>query len=155
MESWILKIAEKIKKTPTVQDFTDMYHLCLELKKTDIPLAVKYLVGLTNACEKAMLSGEYDKDVVQLYGLYKQVLLSAAPYHFESYLLYTEWNREPEKKFYPPRRRVLKQVVDALQDLEDDRLDILTISMPPGSGKTTLAIFYLTWLQVSILTNRC
>ena len=144
MEQLILKLAKKTKKT--LQDFTDMYHLCLELKKTDIPLAVKYLVELSAECEKAMLSGEYDKDVVQLYGLYKQVLLSAAPYHFESYLLYTEWNRDPEKKFYPPRRKVLKQVVDALQDLEDDRLDILTISMPPGSGKTTLAIFYLTWL---------
>ena len=116
MESWIKKISQKNKKT--VQDFTDMYHLCLELKKTDIPLAVKYLVELSAECEKAMLSGEYDKEVVQLYGLYKQVLLSSAPYHFESYLLYTEWNREPEKKFYPPRRRVLKQVVDALQDLE-------------------------------------
>lgn len=146
MESWILKISEKIKKTPEVQDFTDMYHLCLELKKTDIPLAVKYLVELSTECENAMLSGKFDKDIAVLYGLYKNVLLTAAPYHFESYLLYTEWNREPEKKFYPPRRRVLKQVVDALQDLEDDKLDILTISMPPGSGKTTLAIFYLTWL---------
>ena len=144
MEQLILKISQKNKKT--LQDFTDMYHLCLELKKTDISLAVRYLVELSTECERAMLSGEYDKDVVSLYGLYKQVLLSAAPYHFESYLLYTEWNREPEKKFYPPRRRVLKRVVDALQDLEDDKLDILTISMPPGSGKTTLAIFYLTWL---------
>ena len=144
MEQLILKISQKNKKT--LQDFTDMYHLCLELKKTDISLAVRYLVELSTECERAMLSGEYDKEVVSLYGLYKQVLLSAAPYHFESYLLYTEWNREPEKKFYPPRRRVLKRVVDALQDLEDDKLDILTISMPPGSGKTTLAIFYLTWL---------
>ena len=144
MEQLILKISQKNKKT--LQDFTDMYHLCLELKKTDISLAVRYLVELSTECERAMLSGEYDKEVVSLYGLYKQVLLSAAPYHFESYLLYTEWNREPEKKFYPPRRRVLKRVVDALQDLEDDKLDILTISMPPGSGKTTLAIFYLTGL---------
>ena len=146
MRELILKISQKIKKTPEVQDFTDMYHLCLEMKKTDIPLAVKYLVELSTECEKAMLSGRFDKDIANLYGVYKKVLLTAAPYHFESYLLYTEWNREPEKKFYPPRRRVLKQVVDALQDLEDDKLDILTISMPPGSGKTTLAIFYLTWL---------
>lgn len=34
----------------------------------------------------------------------------------------------------------------ALQDLEDDKLDLLAISLPPGSGKTTLAIFYLTWI---------
>ena len=57
-----------------------------------------------------------------------------------------EWNRDPEKKFYPPRRKVLKQVVDALQELADDKLDLLAVSLPPGSGKTTLAIFFLTWL---------
>jgi predicted phage terminase large subunit-like protein len=73
--------------------------------------------------------------------------LVAAPHHFESFLLYIESNREPSKKFYPPRRKVLKQVVDALQELEDDKLDLLAISLPPGSGKTTLAIFYLTWLS--------
>jgi predicted phage terminase large subunit-like protein len=33
-----------------------------------------------------------------------------------------------------------------MQDLEDDKLDLLAISLPPGAGKTTLAIFYLTWV---------
>ena len=144
MEQYIKKFFKKTKKT--LQDFTDIYHLCLELRKTDLPKAVKYMVELSAECEKAMLSGKYDDDIVKLYGLYKQILLSAAPHHFESYLLYVEWNREPEKKFYPPRRKVLKRVVDALQKLEDDKLDLLAISLPPGSGKTTLAIFYLTWL---------
>ena len=37
-------------------------------------------------------------------------------------------------------------VVDALQDLADDKLDLLAISMPPGVGKTTIAIFYLAWM---------
>ena len=144
MERYIKKFFKKTKKT--IQDYTDIYHLCLELRKTDLPKAVKYMVELSAECEKAMLSGKYDDDIVKLYGLYKQILLSAAPHHFESYLLYVEWNREPEKKFYPPRRKVLKRVVDALQKLEDDKLDLLAISLPPGSGKTTLAIFYLTWL---------
>ena len=120
--------------------------MTIEMKKTDVKVAVKYLIELSAECEKAMLSGRFDKELVELYGLYKQVLLSSAPYHFESYLLYIEWNREPEKKFYPPRRKVLKRVVNALQKLEDDELDLLAISLPPGSGKTTLAIFYLTWL---------
>lgn len=145
MEQLILKLAKKTKKT--LQDFTDMYHLCLELKKTDIPLAVKYLVELSAECEKAMLSGEYDKEVVQLYGLYKQVLLSAAPYHFESYLLYVEWNRDPEKKFYPPRRNVLKVLVDDLQDLADGNIDFLGVSLPPRVGKSTLCIFFMTWMM--------
>ena len=145
MKELILKILQKRKKT--LQDFTDMYHLCLELKKTDISLAIKYLVGLSVSLEKAILSGEYDKEVVKLYGLYKQVLLSAAPYHFESYLLYVEWNRDPEKKFYPPRRNVLKVLVDDLQDLADGNIDFLGVSLPPRVGKSTLCIFFMTWMM--------
>ena len=33
-----------------------------------------------------------------------------------------------------------------MQELAEDKLDILGISLPPGVGKTTLAIFFLTWL---------
>ena len=78
--------------------------------------------------------------------LQKDALLLAAPDDFDSYIQYIEWEREPRKQFYLPRRSVLKTVVDAMQDLAEDKLDLLAISMPPGSGKTTLAIFYLTWL---------
>lgn len=146
MKQLLEKILEKIKKTPELQVFTDLYYVCLETMKTDTPLAVKYLVYLSDELDKAIPSGKFDDNIIELYSLHKKVLLTAAPHHFESFLLYIENQREPEKKFYPPRRKVLKQVVDALQELEDDKLDLLAISLPPGSGKTTLAIFYLTWL---------
>ena len=147
MKELISKISEKTKKTPSIQGYTDWKDVSREIMKTDIPLAVEYLVKLSKELEKTILdSGWSDDDIKALFGLHKKVLLLAAPYHFESYLLYLEQNREPEKKFYPPRRKVLSQVVDALQDLADDKLDLLAISLPPGSGKTTLAIFYLTWL---------
>lgn len=78
--------------------------------------------------------------------LYKNTLLFAAPVDFDSFCRYIEWNREPSKRFYLPRRKQLKIVVDALQELADDKLDLLAISMPPGVGKTTIAIFYLAWM---------
>lgn len=78
--------------------------------------------------------------------LYKNTLLFAAPVDFDSFCRYIEWNREPSKRFYLPRRKQLKVVVDALQELADDKLDLLAISMPPGVGKTTIAIFYLAWM---------
>ena len=120
--------------------------MCLETKKTDIPLATRYLMLLSDECERVIADGSMDSDIKELFALHKKVLLAGAEHSFHLFLLYIEWNREPEKKFYPPRRKVLKQVVDALQELEDDKLDLLAISLPPGSGKTTLAIFYLTWL---------
>ena len=146
MELLLFTILEKIKKTPSLEVFNDLYHICLETKKTDVHLATKYLVLLSDECERAIASGAMDSKIKELFALHKKVLLAGAEHSFHLFLLYIEWNREPNKKFYPPRRKVLRQVVDALQELEDDMLDLLAISLPPGSGKTTLAIFYLTWL---------
>ena len=146
MENLLVKIAKKLQKDPSRQVFQDMFDISREVMKTNVPLALKYLIELSEELDRAIPSGKFDNDIVELYSLHKRVWLTAAPHHFESFLLYVESNREPNKKFYPPRRKVLKQVVDALQDLEDDKLDLLAISLPPGSGKTTLAIFYLTWL---------
>jgi predicted phage terminase large subunit-like protein len=120
--------------------------MCKEALKTDESLGVKYLKSLSAFIEEQIPAAKTEILLRFLFGLHRRVLLAAAPFDFDSYLLYIEWNREPEKKFYPPRRSVLKQVVDALQELADDKLDLLAVSLPPGCGKTTLAIFYLTWL---------
>ena len=131
-------IYNKLKQTHKVEVYQDLYDMCRETMKTDIPLAVKFLRLLSAECENAIRSGE--GDLHKVFALHKRVLLLAAPYDFDSYLLYIEWAREPEKKFYPPRRKILKQVVDCLQELVDDELDLLAISLPPGSGKTMVVI---------------
>ena len=79
--------------------------------------------------------------------LYRKTLLFDAPFSFDCYCRFLEFNREPKKRFYEPRRKQLKPFVDALQDLEDGRLELLTISCPPGIGKTTLALFFITWVS--------
>lgn len=78
---------------------------------------------------------------------YWQTFLFAAPYDFHSYLLYMEKDREPEKKFYPPRINVLRPIVQDLQDLADGKLTIYGLSMPPGTAKSTTGILYMTWLM--------
>lgn len=151
MRKLLEAIYGKLKTDHARQSMEDLYYMSKEAMKTDISLGVKYLKLLSTECEKFILSPSLStEEVRKLYNLHKRVCLAAAPYDFDLYLLYVEWNREPAKKFYPPRRKVLKQVVDALQDLADDRLDLLAVSLPPGTGKTTLAIFYLTWLAGKI-----
>lgn len=141
------KIAAKIKKTPQdFQPYEDLYFMCRETMQTDKETAITYLRKLSAFCEEAIKHSNDEDFLVKVFDLHRRVCLFAAPEDFDSYLLYVEWNREPDKKFYVPRRKILKQVVDALQELADDKLDLLAISLPPGSGKTTLAIFYLTWL---------
>ena len=85
-------------------------------------------------------------DAHEALNLEKEGLLSAAKDDFDSYIQFMEWEREPKKRFYLPRRKQLLPIVQSLQDLADDKLDLLAISLPPGVGKTTLAIFFLTWL---------
>lgn len=78
--------------------------------------------------------------------LYRNSLLFLAPYDFDAYCLFIEWERDYDKKFYLPRRKQLKPLVDALQRLADGDIELLGISLPPGVGKTTVAIFFLTQL---------
>ena len=78
--------------------------------------------------------------------LYYRSLLFDAPYDFDAYCIYIEKNRDPDKKFYLPRRKQLRIVSKALQRLADRELELLAISLPPVVGKTTLALFYITWL---------
>lgn len=128
------------------QPYEDLFHICKETMKDDVKLGVSYLKKLSDKLEMVIPITKNENEIHRFFSLHKRVLLAAAPHDFESYLLYVEWNRDPEKKFYVPRRGILKQVVDSLQRLADDELDLLAISLPPGTGKTTLAIFYLTWL---------
>ena len=66
---------------------------------------------------------------------------------FDSYCVYLEWNREKTRRFYVPRRRVLRPLVQDLQDLNDGKLDFLGVSLPPRVGKSTLCIFFMTWIM--------
>ena len=78
--------------------------------------------------------------------LNKRCLLFDAPYDFDAFLRYIEWNRPKEKRFYEPRRKRLKLVADEMQKIADDELDILGISLPPGTGKSSMGIFFICWL---------
>lgn len=108
--------------------------------------AYKYSGELRSVCATMMGKMKTGEDVAKVYDIISRTYLFEAKDVFDSYCIYLEWNRASEKKFYQPRRKVLRTVANALQDLADDRLDLLAISMPPGCGKTALAIFYLTWL---------
>lgn len=84
----------------------------------------------------------------ELINKYYKVLLLEAPHLFHSYLLYLEKNREESERFYQPKMKQLNKhgLIQAMQDLEDDKLDLLSISMPPGTQKTTLEKFFCSWI---------
>lgn len=142
----IEKILAKIKKTPTdYQAYEDLFSLCRSGITEDKKEALRYSTELRSICEKSIrrLNGAI---IPKLVNLSNRTLLFEAPYLFDSYMQYLEINRKPQERFYLPRRKRLKEVVDAIQELVDNELDELFISMPPRVGKTTLIMFALTWI---------
>ena len=99
--------------------------------------------------EVRRLSAKYAKEQnsMKMFELNKRSLLFDAPYDFDAYLRYVEWNREPKKRFYLPRRHYLKKYVDAYQDVLDGKLDFLSISMPKRAGKSQLGINFVNMLS--------
>lgn len=109
--------------------------------------AYKYSGELRSFCA-AMLSKSKDGALLEkLYSIIERSYLFEAKDVFDSYCIYLEWNREPEKKFYQPRRKVLRAVVNDLEDLFYHKIDFLGVSQPPRTGKSTLCIFFITWLM--------
>lgn len=84
-------------------------------------------------------------DAENMLDLYYRTHLFDAPHFFDSFCIYIEKDRSPEKQFYLPRRKQLKRVVDGIQALEDGELHTLAVSLAPGVGKTTIAEFGLAW----------
>ena len=147
MEELLRKIFAKIQKDPEdLLAYRDLLNICRETMKTDIPLAVEYLEKLSDWIEEVIPGIKDIGKMREMFALHRDVVFAGARESFHLCLLAVEWNRDPDKKFYPPRKMVLREVVKALQELEARKLDLLAVSMPPGSGKTTLAIFYLTWI---------
>lgn len=69
-------------------------------------------------------------------------------YDFESFMFYMERKRHYSKRFYFPRRRTLKIVVNDLQDLENRIIKFYGLSMPSRVGKSTICIFFLAWVSL-------
>lgn len=69
------------------------------------------------------------------YELKRKICLLLAPHSFDHYMQYVEWNREPARKFWVPRRSVLLGLCNDLQDLEEHKIKFLGVSMPPRVGK--------------------
>ena len=139
-------IRAKIQKEPyNYGAYEDLFSLCRNGLTENKKEALKLSAELRSICETNVrkLDGEI---ISKLIALIDRTLLFEAPHVFDSFMLYLEKNRRPNERFYKPRRKKLKIVVDAIQELADDELDELFIAMPPRVGKTTLIMFALTWI---------
>lgn len=101
--------------------------------------------GIVRLVARCIEDEDYDT-VVRLDKLRRDTYFMTGRYKFEDFMIGLEYDRAEEEKFYEPRRRVLRPLVDALQSLADDELDELFLSMPPRVGKTTMCMWYVLWI---------
>ena len=140
------KIIKALHKTDLsdMKNLSYLFDMCLAIKEFDIELAKEECQHVKN---RAAILSRKNQKAVDMY--WKAILFLAQNRELDSYLLYLEKNREPEDRFYLPRRKQLRKLglIQALQDLIDDKIEILSISCPPGVGKTTLAEMFLSgWI---------
>lgn len=132
------------KGADNIKPYRDYYEVCLQDTKAN----VESLKWLEKEClkvqNKAFVKGNLAQSV-EFRELRKDIFTANALFDFDSYLIALEWNRKPEQMFYLPRRKVLKVAVDAIQELEDGKLDELFLSQPPRTGKSTLMIMASSW----------
>lgn len=138
----------------------DLYQAFMTFKDTDIESAYSALVNMWNEdnkdpnvykliynyrleLQKMMRNGGYDFDVLENALHYLYIL--TAREKFDDFMIAIEWNREPQERFWLPRRKQLMVICNALQALADDRLDELFLSMPPRVGKSSIVQFFLIW----------
>ena len=141
------KISESIlwaiERRPADFDaYQDLFSLCRDWASEDHAAAHK----ANNLLRGKLLTQAAKGQEGSFYGLWRKSLLFEAPDDFDCYLTYLEIDRKASERFYLPRKRIMGKVVQNLQRLADDKLDELFISMPPRVGKTSILMFFTTWL---------
>lgn len=111
------------------------------------------LIGDYDKCNQAcdniiylIVHNEYERDVsnTMLHAYDSKARMG----DFRAFCVALEWNRPIEKQFFLPRKRILEKhgLIQAMQDVADDKLDFLFVSMPPRTAKSTTGLFFLTFM---------
>lgn len=110
----------------------------------------QYVNEIIPRIEKELGEVEDKRRMVELYNLYEDVLCLVAKYDFRVFNKYLELDDDmsnPQRGFYYHRKEAMGEIFDALNDMElYDKYDMVLISTPPRTGKTTLSIRFLSWI---------
>lgn len=137
-----IPVVEKIMKLPqqTEESLRDAFSLLLSVEdRKSVDRYVRWVRGEAKKIHSAAM-----------YELIRQTYFFAAQYSFDDFMIAMEWNREPQARFWLPRRKVLEgkhHIATKIQNFMDDPDALfLGFSMPPGCGKTTLIKFLLAYI---------
>lgn len=138
-----IRLIEQIKRLPqsveTCRDLLGLLAGCPE-----IPLEYGYRL---TAFIRKQLRNTLTAEAYEL--IYKTYLWGGRN-SFDQYMIAVEWYREPDARFWLPRREVLEgkhRIATQIQEFIDDPEAIyLGFSLAPGTGKTTLIKFLMSYI---------
>lgn len=153
-----------IKVNGATEEIVNAYCMACEtaiLSEKDVEYGltlIKRSKGLIESLVESLTGGtiwdleKYSQDNNVQYDLvekYYRLLKLESYWVFESFMFYMEKNRAYKKRFYQPRRKSLKIVVDDLQAFEDsENQKFQGISQPSRTGKSTVCIMFLSWVSM-------
>lgn len=156
-----MELIDRLIENGGTEELNDAFDLCREIETEGSYLGFgKLSRGTKRFFDEANFARahEYSRKIraktakiVKEYGdedaldLNKRTLLFDAPYDFDCAYRYAEWDRPINKRFYEPRRKQLRKAAEAMQKLEERKIHRLLLMMPPGTGKSTLAIGFMVW----------
>lgn len=137
-----IPVIEKIKRLPkqTEESLRDAFSMLMSVE--DRRSVDAYVRWVRDEAKKIRTGDMYD--------LIRNTYFYAGQYSFDDFMIGMEWNREPQARFWLPRRKVLEgkhRIVTQIQEFMDDLNALyLGFSLPPGTGKTTLIKFLLAYI---------
>lgn len=137
-----IAVIEKIKNLPqqTEESLTDAFGVLMSVE--DRKSVDEYVRWVRAEAMKIKSATMYD--------LIKRTYMYSAQYSFDDFMVAMEWNREPKARFWLPRRKVLEgkhKIATQIQEFIDDPdMLYLGFSMPPGTGKSTMIKFLLSYI---------
>lgn len=141
------QIGKAIERRPgDVEAYRDLFSLCRDQEGVDFEAAHRLNKELRGKCAQ-QLRVVSPAEGEAFYEQWRRCLLFDAPHDFDSFMLYLELDRKPDKRFYAPRRHYLKPMVQGFQDVLDGKLRLLTISMPKRAGKSQTGINFVNMLS--------
>ena len=101
--------------------------------------------------EKMIYEIQTGGDVEKALEYSRRNYMFSAPHLFDDFMIAMEWNRNPKSRFWLPRRKILENkfgVCTAIQNfMAEEGGKKLTLSTPPGCGKSTLIKFLMAYIM--------
>lgn len=137
-------VIELISHDPSAEAFSDAVALLSALKAESPVIEAAYNRHVREAA-KAYVPHAPAGEVMGIATSIEAMLKLDSRDDLDAYMQFTEWNRDPAKRFYQPRREKLWPLVCDLQDLEDGQTVFQSLSTPPRIGKSTLGCFFMSF----------